>query len=174
MNPVARETEHAVPILGLCAGVLLCGCGDAAHTYVSLDNHYPASKTSLVVYQGWWQAVPFSTPILPGGSSGPQPTVAASDNTAYVVLAPGWDPKGNAGPTSVIVMQSKTGFAVRLNDTLQIPVDDEHFAGNCLTGSHLTQQQADFITHLVFPVTFEAIRYDAATCTAKPIGDAAP
>jgi hypothetical protein len=150
------------------------GCGDAAHTYVSLDNHYPASKTSLVVYQGWWQAVPFSTPILPGGSSGPVATVAASDNTAYIVLAPGWDPTGNAPPTSVIVMQSKTGFAVHLKDTLHIPVDDEHFAGNCLAGSHLTQKQADFITQFVFPGTFGAIRYDAATCTATPIGDAAP
>ncbi len=165
-------------ILGLCAGLLLSGCGDAAHTYVSLDNQYGASGPSLVVYQGWWQAVPFavplSTPILPGGSSGPMPTVAASDNTAYVVLAPGWDPSSNAAPTSVIVMQSKTGFAVHLNDTLHIPVDDEHFAGNCLAGSHLTQQQADFITQLVFPATFGAIRYDAATCTATPMGDAAP
>jgi hypothetical protein len=174
MNPVTGETEHALLILGLCAGLLLSGCGDAPHTYVSLDNEYPASGTSPVVYQGWWQAVPFSTPIPPGGSSGPQSTVAASDNAAYVVLAPGWDPSSNALPTSFIVMQSKTGFAVHLNDTLHIPVDDEHFAGNCLAGSRLTQEQADFITQLVFPRTFAAFRYDAATCTTTPMGDAGP
>ena len=113
-------------------------------------------------------------PIPPGGSSGPLSTIAASDNTAYVVLAPGWDPTSAAPPTSFIVMQSKTGLSVHLNETLHIGVDDEHFAGNCLAGSHLTQKQADFITQFVFPGTFGAIRYDAATCTATPIGDAAP
>jgi hypothetical protein len=117
--------------------------------------------------------VPFPNPIPPGASSGPQNTAAASDNTAYVVLAPGWDATSPMPPTSFVVMQSTSGFAVHLNDTLHIPVDDAHFTGNCATGSHLTQQQADFITQFVFAGTFASFRYDAATCTTTPTGDAA-
>lgn len=155
-------------------------CGDTPHTYVALDNAYPASS-KLVVYEALWQAVPFgeattppSSPIPPGTSSGPQTTVSASDNTAYVVLAPGWDPASGNAPTSLVVMQSKTGFSVHLNDTLHIPVDDAHFAGNCAAGSRLAQKDADVITQLVFPNTFASFHYDAATCTATPIGDAGP
>jgi hypothetical protein len=158
---------------GTIAASMCFGCGDTPHTYVALDDAYPASS-ELVVYEGFWQAVAFSNPIPPGGSSGLQNTVAASDNTAYVILAPGWDPTSNAGPTSLIVMQSRSGFAVHWNDTLHIPVDDTHFDGNCAAGSRLTQQQADFITQLVFPGTFASFRYDAATCTTTPIGDAGP
>jgi hypothetical protein len=69
-------------------------------------------------------------------------------------------------------MQSRSGFAVHLNDTLHIPVDDADFAGNCATGSALTQSQADFITQLVFPGTFQGLQYDAATCTTTSVGDA--
>jgi hypothetical protein len=106
--------------------------------------------------------------------------VPASDNTAWVVLAPGWDPSSSSPPKSFVVLQSLSGFAVHLNDTLHIPVDDADFAGNCVSGSTLTQSQADFITQLVFvkdPVTggpgiFQGLQYDAATCTTTPVGDA--
>jgi hypothetical protein len=174
VNTVTRHIDHPRSFLVLGAALLAGACGDAPHTYVSLDNAYPASSPSPVVYRGWWQAVLFSSPIPPGGSSGLESTVAASDNTAYVVLAPGWDLTSATRPTSFVVLQSKDGFAVHLNDTLRIPVDDAHFAGNCAAGSHLTQQQADFITQLVFPSTFASFRYDAATCATTPIGDAAP
>ena len=168
-----RHLPRFVKAVVLGAFSLSCGFGDAPHTYVALDNAYPTSS-KLVVFEGFWQAVPFPNPIPTGGSSGPQNTVAASDNTAYVILAPGWDPTSASGPASLVVLQSKSGFAVHLNDTLHIPVDDAHFAGNCAAGSHLTQQQADFITQLVFPVTFASFRYDAATCTTTPTGDAGP
>jgi hypothetical protein len=146
---------------------------DAPYTYVALDNNYPASAmTPLVVYEGYWQAVAFSTPIPPGASSGPQSTLPASDNTAYVVLAPGWDPNSSTPPTALVVMQSRKGFAVDLNATLHIPVDDTTFAGNCAAGNMLTQSQADFITQIVFPGTFAGLSYNAATCTAAPVGEA--
>lgn len=155
-------------------------CGDTPHTHVALDNAYPASS-KLVVYEAFWQAVPFgqatsppSNAIPPGASSGLQSTVAASNNTAYVVLAPGWDPAGGTAPTSLVVMESKSGFAVHWNDTLHIPVDDAHFVGNCAAGSKLPQKDADFVTQLVFPGTFASFRYDAATCTVTPSGDAGP
>lgn len=151
------------------------GCDASPQTNVSLDNAFPSSKASpAVVYQGWWQAVSFDGPIVPGDSSGPQSTVPSSGDTAYVVLAPGWDPKSGTIPTSFTVLQSRASFGVHLGDTLHIPVDDKGFEGDCAAGSHLTQQQADVITQLVFPSVFAGLRYDAATCTTTPLGDAAP
>jgi hypothetical protein len=145
------------------AVLLAIGC-DAPHTSVVLDNHYsPAS--GLVVRDAFWQAVGFPDPVLPGASSDPQNTIAASDNTAYVVLAPGWDPAGSDPPTRLVVLESRAGFSVHLNDTLHIPVDDVAFAGNCAAGSTLSQDRADFITQLVFPSDFTNASYDAATCT---------
>jgi hypothetical protein len=143
----------------------LFGC-DAPDTNVVLNNHYPPSTTSpLVVFAAVWQAVTFSQPLPPGAASDPQSTVSASANTAYVLLAPGWDRNGATTPTSLIALQSRQGFSVHLNQTLRIPVDDTTFAGNCAAGSHLSQGQADFITQRVFASDFASLAYDAATCT---------
>jgi hypothetical protein len=150
-----------------------CDYIDTPYTYVVVDNNYAASAaTPLVVYQAYWQAVAFTTPVPPGSSSAPLSTVPASANTAWAVLAPGWDPSSSSPPTTFVVMQSRSGFAVHLGDTLHIPVDDADFAGNCATGSALTQSQADFITQLVFPSVFQELKYDAATCMTTYVGDA--
>ena len=159
-------------LMAIACALPAMGC-DTPETDVVLDNDYPMSPTdACVVYRGAWQAQSFDDPIVPGSSSAPQSTVAASENTAYVVLAPGWDPASTAAPTSFVVMQSRQGFGVHLNNTLHIPVDDAAFAGNCAAGSFLSQAQADFITQLVFPSVFASLHYDAATCTTTPIGDA--
>jgi hypothetical protein len=153
--------------------VAACANVDTPYTYVVLDNDYPASApVPLVVYQAYWQAVAFTTPVPPGSSSPTLSTVPASDNTAWVVLAPGWDPTSASPPTRLVVLQSRSGFAVHRTDTLHIPVDDTHFAGNCASGSTLTQSQADFITQTVFPDVFRGLRYDAATCTTTHVDDA--
>jgi len=148
---------------------LLSGC-DTPHTYVVLDNNYSLS-TSFVIYQAFWQSVSFPIPIRPGSSSDPQAAIPASANTAYVVLAPNWDPKSSTAPTAFIVMQSRSGFELHLNHTLHIPVDDGNFVGNCSAGSILSQDQADLITQRVFADTFTDLRYDATTCTTTPIND---
>jgi hypothetical protein len=150
-----------------------CDYVDTPYTYVVVDNNYPASAAApLVVYQAYWQAVAFKTPVPPGSSSAPQSTVPASDNTAWAVLAPGWAPSSSSPPTAFVVLQSRSAFTVHLDNTLRIPVDDADFAGNCATGSALTQSQADFITQLVFPSLFQGLQYDAATCRTTPVGDA--
>jgi hypothetical protein len=142
-------------------------------TTVVLDNVYAPSATQpAVIYRGYWEATYFADPVAPGASSDPQSTVPASASSAYVVLAPGWDPASGARPASLVVLQSKGGYDVHLGGTLHIPVDDESFAGHCEVGSRLTQDQADFITRVVFPADFAALSYDAATCTATLIGDA--
>jgi len=149
----------------MLAAPLVAGC-DSPQTFVVLDNHYPpAAMPPLVVYRALWQAVSFQTAVPPGSSSDPQSTVAASANTAYVLLAPGWDPKSSTQPTSFLVLQSIDGFEVHLNNTLHIPVDDMTFVGNCAAGSFLSQGQADFITQRVFASDFAGLSYDAATCT---------
>jgi hypothetical protein len=170
-----RATARAWVVLSVLPATLpATGCNiDTPYTYVIVDNDYPASATTpLVVYRAYWEAVAFTAPVPPGSSSPQQSTVPASDETAWVVLAPGWDPSSSSQPTSFVVLQSRSGFAVHLDDTLHIPVDDAHFAGNCAAGSALTQSQADFITQLVFPSIFQGLKYDAATCVATPVGDA--
>jgi hypothetical protein len=167
-----NSTRIALSILS--TALLATGCAnvDTPYTYAVVDNDYSADAAApLVVYQAYWQAVAFTTPIPPGSSSAPQSTVPASDNTAWVVLAPGWNPSSPSPPRSYVILQSRSGFAVDLNDTVHIPVDDANFAGNCATGSALTQSQADFITQLVFPSLFRGLQYDAATCTTTPVVD---
>ena len=161
----------------LATALLVAGClnVDTPYTSVALDNDYPASSTTpLVVYEAFWEATAFATPVPPGGSSGTQSTVPASNNTAWAVLAPGWDPSSTEPPSSFVVLQSRAGFGVDLNDTLHIRVDDATFAGNCSAGSFLTQAQADFITQIVFPSTFAGLHYDAATCRTTSSDDGAP
>lgn len=151
----------ALGALSLVAAIFFCGC-DTPHTYVVFVNDYPAP---LVMYRAFWQAVLFDAAVLPGTSSSTEDTVAASANTAYVVMAPGWDPASANPPTTLIALQSKDGFSLAFNHTLDIPVDDSTFAGNCAAGSFLTQAQADFVTKTVFAADFVSLSYDAATCT---------
>jgi hypothetical protein len=163
----------ALSIVPFAIGALVAlGCG-APRTLVVFDNDYAASPTDAkVVYRVTWQAVALQDPIVPGASSDPQSTIAASENAAYAVLAPGWDPASGTVPSSLVVLQSREGFAVHLNNTLRIAIDDATFIGNCAAGSPLSQDQADFITQLVFPDVFTSLHYDAATCSITPIGDA--
>lgn len=153
------------PCLAACALVLAAGC-DAPFAEVVLDNQY-APATGNVVYRATWLAVRFPTPLGPGEATEAQDTVAASANTAYVLLAPGWDPASGETPASLVVLVSPAGFAVHLDETLHIPVDDDHFAGNCAAGSFLDQATADFVTRRVFAADFAGRSYDAATCTTS-------
>jgi hypothetical protein len=161
-----------VTAIAPCLVVALSAC-DKPHTTVILDNAYaPSAANALVVYQAAWHAVSFPNPVPPGASSDPQSTVGASATTAYVLLAPGWDPASSAPPTSLIVLSSRTGFEVHLDETLHIPVDDTRFVGNCAAGSMLAQDQADYITQRIFPSVFGTVTYDAGSCKTTPIADA--
>lgn len=154
-----------LPFIAVAALVIAIGC-DVPSTNAVLDNDYPPSTgNALVIYKAFWQAVAFTAPVPPGASSDAQSTVPASANSAWVLLAPGWDPSGPAAPMALVVLQSRQGFGVHLNQTLHIPVDDTTFAGNCAVGSTLAQADADFITQRVFAADFAGARYDAATCT---------
>jgi hypothetical protein len=176
----SRKARHGPPSLtrefvasALALTATMIGCDKGPGTTVTIENHYATSaRGPLVVYRAKWEAVAFPDPVPPGSSSAPESTVPASKSTAYVVLAPGWDPASASPPTSLIVMQSRDGFEVHLDGALHVPVDDTTFIGNCAAGSFLSTAQADFITRLVFPADFASVRYEPATCTAKPIADA--
>jgi hypothetical protein len=153
-----------------CGGA--AGCDQSPHTAVVLANGYPTAATApLVVYRAVWENVAFPTPVEPGSSTSPQPSETTSGVTAYVVLAPGWDPELSATPASLVVLQSRVPISETFDDLLTITVDDTTFAGNCVAGSPLPQAQADFITQVVFPCDFAAYHYDAATCTLTPNHD---
>lgn len=154
-------------MLLVAASVALVGC-DTPHTAVVFQNDYPGSAAAqLVVYRAFWEATSLQDPLLPGARSDPLDSVAASPSSAYVLLAPGWDPASSTPPTSLIVLQSTNGFELHFNDTLRIVIDDSAFAGSCAAGSFLSQDQADFITQRVFASDFAALTYDAATCTTR-------
>jgi hypothetical protein len=163
---------RASGVAGLVLLALAAGCDQGPHTAVILYNGYSSSAPApLVVYAAYWENIAFPTPVDPGASSPPQVAEPTSGDTAYVVLAPGWDPELSATPSSLVVMQSRNPIAVDFNDTLTITVDDADFIGNCASGSPLPQDEADFITQRVFPGDFASMRYDAATCTLTPTVD---
>ncbi len=158
-------------VCALALSLSALACDQVPTPSVVLDNEYPADGGApFVVYRAFWQAVAFQNPVPPGESSDAQSTLPASPQTAYAILAPGWDPSSDAGPTSFVILQSSAGFGVAEGETLHIRVGDATFVGNCASGSHLTQDQADFITKFVFTSTIfpdaaPPFRYVAATCT---------
>jgi hypothetical protein len=175
MRSLATYAAHARAwVLVGCAavgvGVAAWGCFRQPDTSVVLTNAYaPSLRGSRTIVRAAWQALTFDAdlPLVPGASSAPEPTVAATDNTAYVLLAPGWTPVdgGDAGvPTSFVVLRSRSGLTAHFDDTLTIAVDDATFRGDCAGGSPLTQAEADFITQSVFPDVFAGKAYDAANC----------
>jgi hypothetical protein len=167
---LANRARHAAALGAVAFG--LAGC-DPPPTSVVLDNGYPVdTAVPLVVYRASWQSVSFPQPVAPGTSSAPQTALPSSDDTAYVLVAPGWDPAGSTPPTSFLLLQSIGGYGVSLGDTVHIPLGDATFIGNCAAQSYLTQAQADFLSQQVFLDDSGAVSftYDAATCTSTLVG----
>ncbi len=151
--------------LVVVATLAAAGC-DTPYTRVQFVNAFaPTDATAAyVIFQASWQAVSVPGPIAPGQSSDAANTVPASNNPAYVLVAPGWNGDPNVMPTSLIALQSNP-LTVHLDDTLTIVVNDESFFGDCAAGSHLPQATADFIVGQVFAAQLGNVTYDAETCT---------
>lgn len=168
-----------------CAGcaalsLIVTACDTPDPTKAVVDNAYPEladggdPSTQVVVYKAWFVTTLFTDPVLPAQSSDELRSVPATD-TAYALLAPGWDPEGTAPPTTLIAVQSKGKVSVSRGDVLHLSISDATFTGSCAAKQPLAQADADFITQRIFPGDFADKTYDAATCTATPIpgGDAA-
>jgi hypothetical protein len=163
-----------VVILASPASLPACATPDA--TYAVVDDAYPGvpeggdASGTIAVYEGWWLVATFATPVAGGAESETERVVPGTD-TAYFVLAPGWDPASGTPPPRLLPAMTKAPVAVDRGGTLHIQVDDAHVAGNCAAGQPLTQDQADFVTRRIFPGAFAGLAYDAATCSASPITD---
>ena len=64
----------------------------------SLGQGRPARRSALTVvgplfllYCAFWHSASVLDPVAPGSSSAPLDTAPASEQTAYVLLAPGWE-----------------------------------------------------------------------------------
>jgi hypothetical protein len=147
---------------------LLIACKTEDPTFAVVENAYPQG---IVVYRAWWETTLFTEPVLPGMTSSDQRSVPESD-TAYVLLAPGWDPASGQPPTTLLPARSKVPFEVDRGSTLRITVSDATFQGNCAAQQPLSQEDADFITQRIFPGEFATLTYDAKTCTSTPVPSA--
>jgi hypothetical protein len=145
------------------ASASLLSC-DTPHTEAVLTNAY----NDAVVYAASWSVVKFPGPLAPGASTEAQTAIAASANTAYAVLAIGWDPASPTPPTSLVVVESASGYDLHWDSTLTITASDEAFVGHCGASPLMPQADADFITQRIFPELFAGHTYDASTCTTSP------
>ena len=176
--PIAR----AFP--SLCCATLLCGgaslvmtaCDTETATHAAVENGFAEvaeggdPATRVVVYKTWWVTTLFTEPVPPAMTSAELRTVPARD-TAYALLALGWDPASGAPPTTLIPVRSKEPLAVSRGKVLRILVSDGAFTGNCAASQALTQEDADFITRRIFPGEFVKLSYDATTCTSTPLDE---
>ena len=170
MTPI-RRFSFALLAAVAAAGPALVACDTEDASSSVVDNAYPEAT---VVYRAWWFATYYPTPVPGGASSAVERAVPASD-VAYAVLAPGWDPASTTPPTDLVIVRSKTPFAVERGARVHITISDATFDGSCAAGRPLSQEEADFVTQRIFPGVFADKIYDARTCTTKDanVADAA-
>jgi hypothetical protein len=156
---VARQLLLATALAG---GTLLAGCNDAATTAV-VENTYPAAT----VFKVWWVTTLFPSPVAPGASSETERTVPG-DDFAYALLAPSGLPDAQQPPANLVALKSTEKIAAAEHDLLTITVSDDRFAGNCASGSVLSDEDAQLIVQRIFPGDFAGQTYDPATCASAP------
>jgi hypothetical protein len=159
--------RRAAALLAL-ACVSALGCDTETATSAVVDN----ASSSVTVYKAWWGATLFRDPVAPSAESETERTVPSND-FAYALLAPGWDPNSGAPPSRLVAVRSSAPLSATRGDTLHIVVSDDAFVGDCAAGKPLSQDDADFITQRIFPGDFAGGVYDATTCTTHAAADAA-
>jgi hypothetical protein len=161
----------------LCFAVAICcavGCDDAPTTAV-VENAYPAPAEAgpaepVTVFQVWWVATLFPTPVAPGASSEIERTIPGSD-FAYALLAPGWLPDAGTRPSRLIAVKSVAALSATAHELLTISLSDARFSGNCAAGSTLSEEDARLVVERIFPGDFAGLTYDPATCTTAAVPD---
>ncbi|MEO7037786.1 MAG: hypothetical protein ABI548_27715 [Polyangiaceae bacterium] len=167
--------KYAFFLNALVCGSLLSACETSDPTQAVFDNQYPAADAGpagdMTIYKGWWSVAQLPEPVSPGTESDPVRVVKGSDY-AYALLAPDWDPE-NGTPPPLLAVRTTAKLSVNRGDTLDIVISDATILGNCAAGKALSQEDADFITHRIFPGEFASLSYDAATCVTSPSADSA-
>jgi hypothetical protein len=153
-------------------GSVVPACETSDPTQAVFDNRYPsndaAATHSVVLYKGWWSVAQLTASVLAGAESDPVRVVEGSD-FAYGVLAIDWDPTSGAPPITLLPVRTKTKLTAARGDTLHIQISDATVSGNCLTGTALSQADADIVTQRIFPAEFVGQSYDASTCALSPV-----
>ena len=161
MAPIALAASLAI--------VVVVGCETEDATTVVVDNQYPdavdasPSIVANVIYRASWVTTYFDVPVAPGTSSESLRGVPNSD-TAYVLLAPGWDPTSAEAPSAFAVRQSIVPFSSTRGHELHIGVSDETFTGNCVAGKALSDVDRAFLVERIFPLELTKLTYDPNTC----------
>jgi hypothetical protein len=148
----------------LTAALALAACDTSDPTSAVVDNAYPAPT---VVYKVWWSVTLFADPVAAGAESDANRVVPGSDY-AYALLAPNGDPTSSTPPATLIPVRTKGPLAVARGDTLHIAISDATVDGDCVAGSHLSHDEAQFIVQRIFPGEFAGADYDETTCTTTP------
>ncbi|MEO7037796.1 MAG: hypothetical protein ABI548_27765 [Polyangiaceae bacterium] len=155
----------------LVCSSLLSACETSDPTQAVFDNRYPAADAGpaggMTIYKGWWSAAQLPEPVSPGAESDPVRVVKGSDY-AYALLAPDWAPESGTPPPTLLAVRTTAKLSVNRGDTLDIVISDATILGNCAGGKALSQEDADFITHRIFPGEFAGLSYVAATCVTSP------
>jgi hypothetical protein len=139
---------------------------------VVLDNRYPStSGEPQFVYRAQFMQAQWDTAVPPQSSSVPESTLETSGDWAYVLLAPGWDARMDAGPQSFVVLKSYETIAAGAGKDVRIAIDDTTFRGRCAAGSFLTQVEADAITNAFFSDALDGFVYNASDCTTTKVSD---
>jgi hypothetical protein len=158
-----------------CVLVLATVACDSGASMAVVDNRYERSSTDasneLTVYRARFMTAYFDAAVPPGSSSVPESTLFTSGDKAYALLAPGWDPTGDAGPKSLIVVESNAPMAAVPGGVVHIAVDDSTFRGRCDAGAPLTQEEANVITGAFFADIFGGTKYDATSCVTTVLSD---
>lgn len=172
----ALASLGCVACLTVGASLAVTACDTETATHAAVENAFPEvpeggdPATRVIVYKTWWETTLFTEPVAPMTTSSELRTVPERD-TAYAILAIGWDPASGIAPTKLLPVRSKDTLAVSRGEVLRIVLSDATFVGNCAANQPLSQEEADFITRRIFPGEFAARTYDAKTCTSSPIDD---
>lgn len=146
----------------LMLAVLAAGCdaptrGEVYNTYVD----------DTVVYKVWFQTTLFPDALLPGERS-VQERLVPSEDFAFALLAPGWDPTSASPPATLMVVKTSAKSTIDRGGVLVLELNHETVDGDCRHGKSLSQDDADLITQRIFPGPFTGSTYDAKTCVVTP------
>jgi hypothetical protein len=149
------------------------GCDDPDPTLAIVDNAFPPPpqggepSAQTAVFKVWWSVTLFSDPVAAGASSQANRVVPGRE-AAYALLAPGWDPASGTPPTTLIPVKLRSEVSAARGDTVHITIAEATVDGLCASGTALSQDDADLITHRIFPGDFANVTYDAARCISTP------
>jgi hypothetical protein len=133
-------------LLALTVGA---ACDGSDPTYMAVSNRL--GDGGATIYKAWYRTTLFTEPTAPGADT-PVHLVAPGAAPAYVVLAPAWDPRGDASaPGELVGIVSASPVLVKKGDTGRIAVASDVVRGVCFGAPPLSRDEYDVVRDLIFP-----------------------